>query len=49
MRAVTLEQVPANPTVTEVETPRAEAGEVLVKVAASSLNGFDLATVAGGD
>jgi NADPH:quinone reductase-like Zn-dependent oxidoreductase len=33
--------------VTELETPRPEAGELLVKVAASSLNGIDAATAAG--
>ncbi|MEU2042284.1 NADP-dependent oxidoreductase [Nocardia niwae] len=32
---------------TEADVPRPEAGEVLVKVAASSVNGFDLGTVAG--
>lgn len=32
---------------TELETPRPEAGELLVKVAASSLNGIDAATAAG--
>ncbi|MET7520188.1 NADP-dependent oxidoreductase [Streptomyces sp. NPDC005480] len=47
MRAVTLAQVPGSPEVTEAEVPRPEAGEVLVKVAASSVNGFDLGTVAG--
>ncbi|MEU2266776.1 alcohol dehydrogenase catalytic domain-containing protein [Streptomyces olindensis] len=47
MRAVTLAQVPGSPEVAEVEVPRPEAGEVLVKVAASSVNGFDLATAAG--
>jgi NADPH:quinone reductase-like Zn-dependent oxidoreductase len=47
MRAVTLESVPAGPTVTEVATPRPEAGELLVKVAFSSVNGFDAATAAG--
>ncbi|MGJ5894723.1 NADP-dependent oxidoreductase [Streptomyces sp. V2] len=47
MRAVTLAQVPGSPEVTEVEVPRPEAGEVLVKVAASSVNGFDLGTAAG--
>ncbi|MEU2281769.1 NADP-dependent oxidoreductase [Streptomyces sp. NPDC013178] len=47
MRAVTLAQVPGSPEVTDVEVPRPEAGEVLVKVAASSVNGFDLGTVAG--
>lgn len=47
MRAVTLARVPGSPEVTEVAVPRPEAGEVLVKVAASSVNGFDLGTVAG--
>jgi NADPH:quinone reductase-like Zn-dependent oxidoreductase len=47
MRAVTLESVPSTPDVTEVDTPRPEAGELLVKVAAASLNGFDIATAAG--
>ncbi|MEV0640970.1 NADP-dependent oxidoreductase [Streptomyces sp. NPDC050619] len=47
MRAVTLPRVPGTVQVTEVETPRPEAGELLVKVAASSVNGFDLGTVAG--
>lgn len=47
MRAVTLDSVPTTPAVTEVDTPRPEAGELLVKVAVSSLNGFDAATAAG--
>ena len=47
MRAVTLESVPAAPRVAEVDKPRALAGEVLVRVAASSVNGFDAATAAG--
>lgn len=47
MRAVTLDSVPASPSVTDVAEPRPEAGEVLVKVAASSINGFDAATAAG--
>ncbi|MFC8198852.1 NADP-dependent oxidoreductase [Streptomyces sp. NPDC057298] len=47
MRAVTLDTVPATPAVTEVETPRPEAGELLVRVAASSVNGFDISTAAG--
>ncbi|MEV4364899.1 NADP-dependent oxidoreductase [Nonomuraea sp. NPDC004186] len=47
MRAVTLDSVPATPAVTEVDTPRPEAGELLVKVTVSSINGFDAATVAG--
>lgn len=47
MRAVTLESVPSTPAVTDVDTPRPEAGELLVKVAAASLNGIDIATAAG--
>lgn len=47
MRAATLESVPANPAVTEVDPPRPEAGELLVRVASSSVNGFDTATAAG--
>ncbi|WP_433519182.1 NADP-dependent oxidoreductase [Nonomuraea sp. CA-143628] len=47
MRAVALSSVPASPAVTEVAAPRPEAGELLVKVAASSINGFDAATAAG--
>lgn len=47
MRAVTLDSVPAAPAVSEVDLPRPEAGELLVKVAASSVNGFDVATAAG--
>jgi NADPH:quinone reductase-like Zn-dependent oxidoreductase len=47
MRAVTLAAVPAEPAVTEIETPSPEPGEVLVKVAASSVNGFDAAIAAG--
>ncbi|MFF4357627.1 NADP-dependent oxidoreductase [Streptomyces sp. NPDC001604] len=47
MRAVTLSSVPATPAVTEVDAPRPEAGELLVKVAVSSVNGFDASTAAG--
>ncbi|WP_409474102.1 NADP-dependent oxidoreductase [Streptomyces sp. HC307] len=47
MRAVTLDSVPATPAVGEADLPRPEAGELLVKVAASSVNGFDAATAAG--
>jgi NADPH:quinone reductase-like Zn-dependent oxidoreductase len=47
MRAVALAQVPGTPEVTEADTPRPEAGELLVRVAATSVNGFDLGTVAG--
>jgi NADPH:quinone reductase-like Zn-dependent oxidoreductase len=47
MRAVALARVPGTLGVIEVDTPRAGAGELLVKVAASSVNGFDSATAAG--
>ncbi|WP_045563435.1 NADP-dependent oxidoreductase [Streptomyces sp. FxanaA7] len=47
MRAVALEFVPSAPAVTEVDTPRPGVGELLVKVAAASLNGIDIATAAG--
>ncbi|TMR93156.1 NADP-dependent oxidoreductase [Nonomuraea basaltis] len=47
MRAVTLNSVPEAPAVAEVDTPRPEAGELLVKVAAASLNGIDVSTAAG--
>ncbi|WNI21424.1 NADP-dependent oxidoreductase [Streptomyces sp. ITFR-16] len=47
MRAVTVDSVPSAPAVREVDIPRPEAGELLVKVAASSVNGFDAATAAG--
>jgi NADPH:quinone reductase-like Zn-dependent oxidoreductase len=47
MRAVTLDAVPASPTVSDLPDPHPEAGELLVRVAASSINGFDAATVAG--
>jgi NADPH:quinone reductase-like Zn-dependent oxidoreductase len=47
LRAVTLDSVPATPVVSEVDAPRPQAGELLVKVAASSVNGFDAATAAG--
>lgn len=47
MRAVALAQVPGTLEVTDADTPRPRAGELLVKVAATSVNGFDLSTVAG--
>ncbi|WP_370666194.1 NADP-dependent oxidoreductase [Streptomyces sp. IBSBF 2507] len=47
MRAVVLNEVPSTPVVAEVDTPGPEAGEVLVKVAASSVNGIDGAVAAG--
>jgi Alcohol dehydrogenase GroES-like domain len=47
LRAVILDSVPSAPVVGEVDAPRPQAGEVLVKVVASSMNGFDAATAAG--
>ncbi|KKD06659.1 NADP-dependent oxidoreductase [Streptomyces sp. WM6386] len=47
MRAVALDTVPSTPAVVEIAAPRPEAGELLVRVAASSVNGFDAATAAG--
>ena len=47
MKAVVTSEQGAKPEVTEVPTPQPGAGEVLVKVQASSVNGFDL-SVAGG-
>lgn len=47
MRAVTLDAVPANPAVSDLPDPHPESGELLVRVAASSVNGFDVATAAG--
>lgn len=47
MRAATVASVPASPAVSEVDVPRPEAGELLVRVMASSVNGFDAAAAAG--
>ncbi|MEU1435109.1 NADP-dependent oxidoreductase [Streptomyces sp. NPDC005786] len=47
MRALTLNEVPSAPVVAEAETPRPEAGELLVKVDVSSVNGFDLSVLGG--
>ena len=47
MRAVVIAEQGAKPAATEVPTPRPGAGEVLVKVHASSVNGFDGAVAAG--
>ncbi|MEV6491329.1 NADP-dependent oxidoreductase [Actinoplanes sp. NPDC051633] len=47
MKAVVTTEKGAKPEVTEVAAPQPGAGEVLVKVQASSVNGFDL-SVAGG-
>ena len=47
MRAVVIAEQGASPTLTELPTPAPSAGEVLVQVQASSLNGFDTAVAAG--
>jgi NADPH:quinone reductase-like Zn-dependent oxidoreductase len=47
MKAVVISEQGAKPEVTEVPTPQPGAGEVLVKVQASSVNGFDLSVAAG--
>lgn len=47
MRAVILESVPGRPKLGELPKPHPQAGELLVKVLVSSVNGFDGATVAG--
>ncbi|MCK9930650.1 zinc-binding dehydrogenase [Frankia sp. Mgl5] len=47
MRAVVIAEQGAQPAATELPTQKPGTGEVLVRVAASSVNGFDLA-VAGG-
>ncbi|MBT2225236.1 NADP-dependent oxidoreductase [Nonomuraea sp. NEAU-A123] len=47
MRALAVTAVPGSPTLTELPTPAPEAGELLVRVAATSVNGFDAATAAG--
>ncbi|MDQ4113334.1 MAG: NADP-dependent oxidoreductase [Actinomycetota bacterium] len=47
MRALTLAEVPGTPAITDVEAPAPAAGELLVRVRASSVNGFDLGTIAG--
>jgi NADPH:quinone reductase-like Zn-dependent oxidoreductase len=47
MRAVAIPEAGASPAVVDVPTPSAAPGEVLVKVQASSVNGFDAAVAAG--
>ncbi|MDO0937301.1 NADP-dependent oxidoreductase [Streptomyces sp. DG2A-72] len=47
MRAVTIDDFGATPTVTETAKPEPGPGEILVRVRASSLNGFDGAVIYG--
>ncbi|HEV7707469.1 MAG TPA: alcohol dehydrogenase catalytic domain-containing protein [Asanoa sp.] len=47
MRVVVIAEQGASPALIEVPTPQPAAGEVLVRVRASSLNGFDTAVAAG--
>ncbi len=47
MRAVVTHDYGSAPAMTDVETPTAGPGEVRVRVRASSLNGFDIATAGG--
>ncbi|PZF86652.1 NADP-dependent oxidoreductase [Jiangella anatolica] len=47
MRAITIGDFGAAPALGELPRPEPEAGEVLVRVRASSINGFDAATAAG--
>ena len=46
MRAITMDDFGAAPALTDVPQPTPEPGEVLVRVRASSLNGFDVAAAA---
>lgn len=47
MRAIVINDFGAPPTVSDLPQPKLEAGELLVRVRVSSLNGFDAATAAG--
>jgi NADPH:quinone reductase-like Zn-dependent oxidoreductase len=47
MRAIVIKDFGVPPAVSDLPQPKPEAGEVLVRVRASSLNGFDAATAAG--
>lgn len=47
MRAIAIAEFGAAPTLTDLPTPVPAAGEVLVRVQASSLNGFDAGVAAG--
>jgi NADPH:quinone reductase-like Zn-dependent oxidoreductase len=47
MRAIVLQDLSTPPRLTDVATPTPGPGEVLVRVKASSINGFDAAVAAG--
>jgi NADPH:quinone reductase-like Zn-dependent oxidoreductase len=47
MRAIVINDFGASPTMSDLPQPKPDTGEVLVRVRASSLNGFDAATAAG--
>ena len=47
MRAMAIDDFGAAPALTDLPEPRPGPGEVLVRVRASSLNGFDAAVAAG--
>ncbi|NUT97493.1 MAG: alcohol dehydrogenase catalytic domain-containing protein, partial [Saccharothrix sp.] len=47
MRAVAFSEFGAAPALTELPVPRPGPGEVLVRVHASSVNGFDLGVLGG--
>lgn len=47
MRAFAVAELPGTPAVSELNKPAPEPGELLVRVVASSVNGFDLGTVTG--
>ena len=47
MRAITLESFDSSPALHEVPTPQIAPNEVLVRVHASSINGFDVAVASG--
>jgi NADPH:quinone reductase-like Zn-dependent oxidoreductase len=47
MRAVAIDDFGSEPTVHELPAPLAGEGELLVRVAAASVNGFDLAVISG--
>jgi NADPH:quinone reductase-like Zn-dependent oxidoreductase len=47
MRAFMVAELPGTPVVSDLDQPEPGPGELLVRVAASSVNGFDLGTVTG--